>query len=300
MFRFSIIFAIAVLSTSLVAETIHSFRSQGAEFQDVVSMIRENLGESYQIEEHILAADAKYESFEKILLKNPPKYLLLLDNKSLKFGKQFASSGLPQSKGIKGVVTMALNLKDELRNSQKFCGVAFEAPILRIVTQFQLQTKHKITSVLVLYRDIFSDVIREAKQQLAREKVVLNAIKVSDTAGSKELKNLLGKGLKSNDAVWVLADNILMNRKNFQSVWLNLARNAKKPFLCSVKGLASEEIDFCAFSSYPNSEELAAQTANMLQEMVEDGGDPRDLGVDHVYSLDSELSKKVLRRIYDD
>ena len=288
-----------VISQPMIAATIHSFRSEGGEFSSFLEHVRSNLGEEHKIIDNILNKDDDYQKFRRKILSEKPSFLLLLDNKALNFTKSLVKEKHSAIKAMAGVATMSINLKHELKESTKVCGVSYEPPALRIVTQFQLKTKKKVNKLFVVYREsIFKEIVKEASIQLKREGIELISSPISDSFSSAQLEKTIKSGLDKADAFWVLTDNIVINRSNFESVWLKLARKSNKPFLCSVKGFAREDLDFCTFSTYPNPEELAIQTVSILRELIEEGGSPEEMGVEHVYRLDSEINKRALKRLY--
>lgn len=293
--RLYILILLMCADRSALATTIYAFHSSGDQFESVVEMVRMYLGEDYKVIDYPLSKESTFDEFRTAVRSSKVEYALLLDNTAVEFAKRYkVEMGNP----FKAVATMSLNLRKELESQDHICGIAFEPPVLRVVTQYQLQTKRKIRRLFVAYRAEFIDTVEAARTQLAREGIELNAVRTTESPSNQQLSEILEEGLVGNDAIWVLPDNIMINKSNFQSVWLKLARSAQKPFLCSIKGFAAESLNFCTFASFPNPTELAAQTGAMLQNLIEDNIPPAELGVDQVYNLEFEINRPALLRIY--
>ncbi|MDQ3235284.1 MAG: hypothetical protein M3Q07_26030 [Pseudobdellovibrionaceae bacterium] len=286
------------------AEKVLVLGSNSSAMQEVKEAITRDL-KSYQLENFIVKADTSYEDYKGELLKQKPRAVLLLDNKSVQLMQQIHQDKDPFLAGLKGSATMALNLKHILADDKLISGIAYEVPAFSILTKFRSLIDTKVSRVLVIYRKSqFQKVFQEAQVQLEREGVQLvglDAEKDGDTPAA--IQAFIDRNLKEDqsdgkvDAVLVLTDNKLLNADTFGSLWVARAQSMKIPFLCGIENFVSSKLRFCTFAAFPDHSDLAHQVSEQITAIIEDGVSPGELGVDYLIALKMAADKTILDRL---
>ena len=123
----------------------------------------------------------------------------------------------------------------------------------------------------MIYRDVFEDFINEQKTMAAQEQIEL----VTRQLTTQDVKSSLKKTVKSLvngddvDAIWILNDNVLLNRRALLKSWLPALKRNKKPVLVNVQSLVSPKFRFGSFAVLPDHTALGVQAANILFELQE-------------------------------
>lgn len=286
------------------ASDILVFRAQEQEFAAIVNQLKRDLAK-YSTSEVIVEKDYTYEKMRAAILIEKPKSLILLDNQALQFAKRLRDESDTYLANMRGVVGMGLNLKKELKDDPRFCGVAYEVPGYTLVTNFRKIYRKRLETVLAIYRkSTFQHAIDDARKQLALEKINLIAID-AEASGSDErtLMATVEKGLAEEvsgqkvDVVWVIGDNGLINAKTFSSIWLDKSAKFSIPFLCGLQQFANPKLNFCTYAASPQDAGIVDQLAQMTLSLIEDGVDPLELGVDYLLSTDKVINMRKVRDI---
>ena len=272
-------------------------RKPSKHFLEVKNAITQEL-EGHTIIDFILEKNASYAAFKSMILVKRPDLMVLMDNTAVKMGIDLGKEDDPFLRSVPSVATMALNLNKLLKNNKKIAGVAYEVPGFTVITQFRQILTKPIKKVLVMYRKSeFADTIKDLKFRLGREKIELIALNAE--AGGKNIEsinqylndNISTKvGRNKIDAVLVLSDNIMLNKKSFGNIWLQKAKTIGIPFLCGIDRFVSREIDFCTYGASPNHVSLGEQVSELVLAVLEDGESPEDLGVEKIISVVKKLN----------
>lgn len=287
---------------SLYASDIGLVRQKGYLFEQFEKTIVEILGSQYKVHTFVLEDHMKYSSFLSFVRSKRLKMLVLMDNAAVKFGKRLSFESDKNLSDLPSVSAMGLNLKEQLRGFRSMSGVAYEVPALTNLINFRnLLKDKKLTNVLTVYRhSVFSNMMRDAQMQLNREGINLIGLDASSLRGD-ELTFFLERYLSDLyygnkiDAVLVMADNVLISRENFSTVWINKARSLNIPFICGVKSLVAEDLDFCSYASYPDHVELANQVSQQIFSIIEEGANPEELGVEYILSVKEVVNLPLLK-----
>lgn len=259
---------------SMAKDKILIFSKEQEDFNKLSEFLMKELGTGYDYAVVKIDKAATQESFEGSIKTADPKLIVLMDNQTVAMGKTYFEKN-PKSK-IKGVALMGLNYKKILKGNPNICGIAYEVSSFSLLTQFRnIRSDKKLKTVLTFYRSSqFSDSIQEAIDLAKMEKIDLVAIDVDKkedvltylkSEGAKEINS--GK----YDAVYVLLDSVLLEKKAFLEFWLPTAKEAKIPFLIGTEKFVNPNFDFAVFGLSPNLKELASQSAQMIESLM--GGD---------------------------
>jgi len=286
-----------LLSSVLSAATLMTVSFDSADMR----VVKETMVRDLKKHKHVdllIQKDSDYDEFLAAIRKHRPDFLALLDNKAVNFMKRLEGQKPQDLPEIQAAASMALNLRHVLHDSKRICGIHYEVPAFTIVTRFRSLIQRPIVTVLAPYRaSEFEWMISEAKQQLQKEGIELIAVNVE--ANGREtaaINRLVEKTLteeyqgKKIDAILIPADNVILNKEAFASLWLRKARSLKVPFLCNIEKFTSKEFDFCTFAAYPDLVALGHQLAEQINEALENGSSVSELGVDYIIGVQESLN----------
>ena len=262
-------------------------------FDQAFQVMTQTLGKDHTVEAYDVEKNTDFGEFQTKIRSAKPDLMLLLDNRPVNHAMTLAATAGDPFAGTKAVASFALNLKKQLAGHRTIAGIAYEVPALTIMTQFRYLIGRPLNNVLVIYRKSeFEATIAEAREQLKSENIKLIALDAeANGRGKREIETFLDEHLTETmnqtpiDAVWVVADNALINRDTLNSIWLKRAKTFKVPFLCGVEALVARSLDFCTFAAAPNPIDLADQMVEMSLAILDDGNEPGDLGIKYLVSV---------------
>ena len=294
----------SLISLRTYAADVLLVRFDSPDMNTVAGVVKADL-KGRETTEFFMDKDTSYAEFLSAVKKNQPKVLAVFDNKAVNFAIRMHEQGaLPKGPALPVAATMALNLKNVLKNTRNMCGIAYEVPAFTILTKFRSLVKSTLTTVLAPYRKKeFDTLLNDAKGQLGKENIRLIPVDVEQNGDSiesinKTVAKLLMEGYNGVkiDAIMIPADNLILNNDSFTSIWVDGARKLKIPFLCNVDKFASREFDFCTFAASPDFVELGHQFAEQIHEILQ--GTPADeLGVDYILAAKSSLNLYLANRL---
>jgi hypothetical protein len=284
-----------VLATNQQVAKILIIRGDKPQFTQFSKALVEELND-YTFEEFILKKDTDYQAFEDKVLTVKPKLFVLLDNQAVYWAQQYNNH--ETHKPIPGFATMALNLKEILKEDPFISGIAYEVPGYTVMTSLRRLANEPIKNILTVYRaSTFGEFIGDAKQQLKRENINLIAVDIDDISHSskaliKKLNKIISSRYKGKkiDAFWLISDNKIISKETFKKVWLRKARTLDIPILCGIENFVAPKLNFCTFCAIPNTEGLVLQLADMIYSLIDGGYSPDEFGVDYLLSTTFKLN----------
>ncbi|MCO4784006.1 MAG: hypothetical protein KC646_16885 [Candidatus Cloacimonetes bacterium] len=283
---------------NLTAETILVVRESNPAFLQVLQGFNDEIGEDYSVVDFTINSKSTYSDFTKKIKATKPDLLLVMDETAVQFAKKLNS--------VKTIAVMGLNFQKTLINFKNICGISYETAPYSIVSEFQDISSKKVNKISILYRKQYNQkFIEDAKRQLSRSKVIVNAIDLDSVANNKKkLRKKLAKILKKqtkrsskNDAIVVLGDNVLLERSLFSKVWIPAANKAKIPFLSGIKVLSSKKLNFCAFTASPDHIAMGSQAAQFAYNILEEGVSPQEIGIQYAAEIETNINKKKFRKL---
>jgi len=233
------------------------------------------------------------------LAADPPRVLVAMDNGPVERALRLADATDPRLAGIPVVALMGLNLRQLLANHPQACGIAYEVPIFSIVSGYMQRTGIHPGRVLLVYRSsVHAAEVADATRQLNRIGVGLDAIDVERSArGPVPIerwldRNLLGVVGGRNEAVIVMPDNALLNKRTL-ATWVQAALASQRPFLTGIGSLVDQNSSFCAFAATPDHERLGIQAADLVRQII-NGSKPGDLGVEYLIGVSEQVDQRRL------
>lgn len=294
---FSLLFSVISVN-AMAKDKILLFTKKGKDFEEITRFfIKSDLEAKYEMQEFQITNDTPYAEFAAKVKDNKPKLIILMDNKSVSLAKEFYEK---DKSDVQSIAIMGLNYKALLAKEKNICGIAYEVPSYTLVTQFKFAADgKKLVNVLTFYRgSVFSDFIKESKERLGLEKIKLEAVDVEKESGGDVEKYLNTKGKemllddKKYDAVFVLLDSGLLTPSLFSNFWLKNSAESKIPFIIGAESLVSPKMNFATFGMGPNLQDLAGQTVQMAQAILEDGQKCTKIKVEDLIGVNQFWNKK--------
>lgn len=281
-------------------DTLLVFRKSSENFNTVFDSFSSEIAEDHNINEFIFDDDFSYENFKQEILKVKPRLLVLMDNLALNHAKKLVNEPDPYLNQLQGVATMALNLHLALEGNNRLAGISYEVPGFSVINGFRYLLKGKLQRVGVIYRKSqHQEIIEQAEKQLQRVGIELLAYD-SEKKGKSRIrinsfiKNRLKTMASEFDAVWVLADNVLLNSKAFNKYWL--PQSNKIPFICPLEKFVQQSMNFCVYSAFPAHRELGLQLAEMVFSILDGDRTVEEIGVQDIISVRKAINIEKFRK----
>jgi len=274
-------------------------RKEGKGFDDVFSGMKKELQGKYTVTDFAVEKATSCLEIQEKFISGHPDLIVLMDNKPLDCALKYNLAQTSDSKRMRGVALMGLNLKAILKGNAFISGIAFESPAYTLLIQYRYVVKKPLKHVLAFYRkSLFQETMAAATKQLLTEGVQLEAVNVEAEGVSKDaVAHFVSENLKKYatqtdryDVVWVLLDSGILTQSLFQEVWLPVARSSKIPFVTGAEELVMPELDFATFAVTPNFSDLANQAVQQVESILVDHVSPKDLGVEELISVNKILN----------
>jgi len=296
-----------VACSGAIAETrLLCIMPMGPYFQKSLSGISVELGSKYHIDTLDVSKAENLDVALATLKKVKPEGLILMDTKAIRI------AGLLQARdsailAMPKFVLMTLQADTAAKDLKNVAGVRFEVPGYTLVTGFRAISSSDVTKVGVFYRKSFQSVIDNSTKLLAKEKIELVGACIDCDAAKALTPELaiktMGKQLKvlvkekNVQAIWLLADNMIINQESVSSFWLGKVARTKKPVLVPLENLASLQIGVGVYAADPDYEELGTQSAGQIVQVFEEETPASDIGFEPLISVKTILNLDVAKRL---
>lgn len=274
---------LVMLAVSASADdTALVFSPDGKNFNQVSIGISDSLAKELKIEKYTVSKKTKLDEMAIQIGQHNPDMIVLMGNMSIKLYQQYQEA----RKGEKfppSVAVAALYIDSLLPKLSNTTGIRYEISVATGIESIQPVLQNEIKKVGVIHREWMADRIKAEAEYSTRKGIELIPYVITENAISgraqwkqdrvaKEIQRGL-KTLKSQkiDALWVLNENILMNRKALMSGWSPGARKIRKPVIVGVNSLARTAIQLGSFAVVPDHRKLGIQTASIVRKIKSDG-----------------------------
>ncbi|NRA63056.1 MAG: hypothetical protein HRU19_01165 [Pseudobacteriovorax sp.] len=284
------------LSNSLLAKSILVVRKASENFEEVSDSFSQEASEDFIVNDYVINDRTTYNNFEKKVRSVNPNALIVMDNQAVSYTKEYFKKN-PKMR-IPTLATMALNLPKVLEKNSYIAGIRYEAPGFSVINSYNFLTAQPLKRVGVFYRKSQHDeLIENTKRQLKRVKIELVAYNVEKKGrGKSRINSFLRKKFKrlsDLDAIWVLADNVILNRRAFNKHWKPLSE--KIPLICPLKKFVTSETDLCVFSAFPSHTDLGSQLAGMFFAVVDGERSIQEIGVESIIAVEKLRNAKKMK-----
>jgi hypothetical protein len=173
---------------------------------------------------------------------------------------------------LPAVVVMTSFLEDKQLSPLGATGIAYEVPLITVVTNLRKLVASPIERVGVIHRASLDGFIDRELELARRERVSVVRHALSADANLSEIKFALRRIKQEVDAVWILNDDRLLTPKLIAGGWLpGLNERPWRPTIVGAGSLVSAQQAFGTFAVLPDHTALGVQTAELMMDIA-DGG----------------------------
>jgi hypothetical protein len=243
---------------------------QIAAANEVVSGLRDELADHYQIVEHKVTAETSVEALAQIIREVEPRVLVLLDNPTVRLYRAFQAAQPPRSRFPPAVVLMAAFLEQVSSSLENTTGISYEVPAVTGFVNLRSLLGRPLRKIGVLYRHGFEGFVAREGELAAAEGFKLAGRVLDDGDRLKAVKRGLRRLLDYDhvDAIWVLNDSALLYPELLVRAWLPVLRHGHVPVMVGVSSLVSAKLAFGTFAVLPDHRALGTQAAGLIDNLA--------------------------------
>jgi hypothetical protein len=200
-----------------------------------------------------------------------PSALVLMNNPTVVAYRDYlhALGGKPQ---LPAVVVMTSFLDDKQLAPLGATGIAYEVPLITVVTNLRKLVASPIERVGVVHRASLDGFVDRELDLARRERVSVVRHAVGPDANLSEIKYALRRIKQEVDAVWILNDDRLLTPGLIAGGWLpGLNERPWRPTIVGAASLVSAAQAFGTFAVLPDHTALGVQTAELMLDIADDG-----------------------------
>lgn len=295
--RTAFIGVFSTCSVALAQTNILVVRPAGPTFEEAEKGISETLGDSWVLKEFTTEKDASAKSLAQEWKTLAPKAVVLMDNRSVSLYKE--------ARTILGdtvtpvVALMGVRIDLAIHGLANAVGINYEIPAVTSVVNLRSVAEGEMKRVGVVYRKSWQDFFTRQSEFCQPESIQLVGRAIDDDGNvASDLKKALNDLVKEEkvDALWILNDNLFLNPKIIQGVWMPAVKKSKVLSVVGVEPLVNPSLDFGSFAVLPDHYALGSQAAGLLQEMQDMDWVVEDPRADQPLSVVKILNAKQVRK----
>ncbi len=232
----------------------------------------DELADDFDVLPHVLTDDATTQEIAAVFETDRPSAIILMNNPTVRLYRKFQREARPEQRRVPAVAVLTSFLRESSGGIENLTGVIYEVPLVTSMVNLRALLEQPIKRVGVLHRPSFAAFLEEQKRLCADEGFEVVTLEVSGDsraeirAGLRELREV-----RAVDAIWVLNDNVLLDRDLLLRGWLPGLRDNRTPIVVNISTFVSDRIDFGTFAVVPDHRALGTQAAQMLLSVAEAG-----------------------------
>ncbi len=257
----------------------------------------DELGVDFDLVPRIVERNTSAEQIAKLVSEVKPKAVVVMNNPTLRAYRNYQRA-VPSATRIPVVAVLTSFLRESSEGVQNLAGVIYEVPLVTSLVNLRTILKQPLKKIGVLHRPIFGRFIEEQRKLAETEGFELVGIEVSGKKRSEIRTGLRSlRNDKGVDAIWVLNDNVLLDRNMLRKGWLPGLRNNRTPVVVNVRSLLSRDIDFGTFAVLPDHNALGTQAGQLIGTIAGSGWSvPSGASYEYPLSVEKVLDVAFARR----
>ena len=272
-------------------------RPAGSTFEEARKGIVETLGEGWQFHDLVAGKDFNATALVERWKATAPHAIVLMDNRSV--GVYREARTLLGDTTTPVVALMGVRIDLAIQQMPNVVGVNYEIPAVTSMVNLRSVLPVPLRRIGVVYRASWGDFFQKQSEFCAPESLELVGRAIpdeGDPASSlrKALDELLVK--EKVDVLWILNDNLFLNAKIIQSVWMPMVKKAKVLSVVGVEPLVNPALDFGSFAVLPDHYALGSQVAGLLHEIQDMSWKVEDPRADQPLSVVKILNAKQVKK----
>lgn len=259
----------------------------------------DELGSDFDLVPRIVGSDMTVEGLTAIMTKERPKAVVVMNNPTLRLYRSFQQTARPEYRRLPVVAVLTSFLRETSGGMENLAGVIYEVPLVTSLVNLRSILKQPLKRVGVLHRPLFANFIKEQARLAATEGFEIVGIEVTGKSRSQVRNGLRElRGDLNVDAIWVLNDNVLLDRNTLRKGWLPGLQGNRTPVIVNVRSLLSRDIDFGTFAVLPDHSALGSQAGQLIGSIASSGWkiDTSGDGFEYPLSVEKVLDVTFARR----
>jgi hypothetical protein len=267
------ILLLLVMNFAGAMDSLLIINSSDKHYQDAVTGIIDYAENKYAIHESVLPENFDYKkiephliNLEKDLIKYKPKFVILISNKAAILYYRYQKDQIEKkAKPVPAIIISSIFTDQLVNKMNNTIAIRYETPIAISASNLRYYSMKPVKNIGVVHRKWMKGLIEDNKKWAEIEKI--NIISYEITQKEPTLQNIeyyFKKLMEDNiDAVWLLSDNILIN-KNTMPVIKPIFDKIKKPVIVNTDELVKKDADIGTFSAVPDQYGLGVQAIQTI------------------------------------
>jgi hypothetical protein len=225
-----------------------------------------------------------------------PACLVVMDNRTVRLYRELQQTA-PERTFPPAVILMTSFLSQVIGTLRDATGIAYEVPAVTSFVAVRELAQTPVRRVGVIHRRGFRDIVAAQTRLAAVEKLTIVSAEVADRPSLHEIDDALYALIheRNVDALWIMNDNALLDRRALGEIWLPRLHDAPVPVVVGVSTLVDPEVRFGTLAVLPDHERLGSQAANMIFEIADNDWELQDGRVELPLSVHTVVDVGQLR-----
>jgi ABC-type uncharacterized transport system substrate-binding protein len=201
--------------------------------------------------------------------RHKPSAVVLMNNPTLSAYHAYLRT-VPHQPRLPAVVVMTSFLDRGELQPLGAVGIAYEVPLITVVTNLRKLVASPIERIGVVYRAPLASFVDRELELARRERVGVVRRTVRADANVSDIKQALREVKQHADAVWILNDDRLLTPNLIAGGWLpGLNERPWCPTIVGAASLVSAPQSFGTFAVLPDHTAVGVQTAEMVLDIAD-------------------------------
>lgn len=269
-----LLFTLFICTVSLSAkEKMLVLQHSGPHFESVFASLQSEVANDFEIVRLISDGEKSSKEMKKIMQKQKPKLVILMNNNNIRSYKKYVKSLPKDATIVPSVALMAAFVEKEIEDIPNSAGITYEIPIVTSVVNLRSMMSIPKVKLGIIYRDFLRSFIEKNKEYCKAEGIAVKTFFVPN--GETRYKDLLEVGLKElvekhgANTIWVPNDPVFLSKDIIQSVWKPFTEKYDVPVIVGVESFLLSDVNFGSFAVLPDHSALGQQAANIVYSIKE-------------------------------
>lgn len=289
-------FALALAACAHAQNAILVVRPAGSTFEEARKGIVETLGDGWTFQDVVAGKEFTAKELAEQWKRTAPKALVLMDNRSVNLYRE--ARVLMADTTTPAVALMGVRIDLATASLSNVIGINYEIPAVTSMVNLRSVLPVPLRKIGVVHRASWGDFLKRQSEFCTPESLVLVGRPIPDDGDPssslrKALEDLLV--VEKVDALWILNDNLFLNAKIIQGVWMPMVKKAKVLSVVGVEPLVNPALDFGSFAVLPDHYALGSQVAGIILEIQDMGWKVEEPRTDQPLSVVKILNAKQVK-----
>lgn len=277
-------------------------RQPGDDFDQVVKGINDELNDGFSITEFVISQQTELKDLTKVINKNTPDLLVLMDNKSINLYKMYLDTEKPENP-LPSISLMGVLIKNAIKDLKNASGITYEIPVVTSIVNLRSILGIKMEYIGVIHRKYMTEFVNDNTRFCKKEGInIINSILPNNSNNySKFLLKKLNYLIqdKGIEALWVPNDNILLNPDLLNNVWIRTVKKFRIPVVVGVEVLVDPKLNFGTFAVLPDHTSMGIQASEMILRIKNNGWNASSIPVEPPVAVYKIINYKQVKKNFN-